>query len=570
MKRVWPHALGLCLLVALTVASNVAWVRADRTPPSDDDNGHLINILHASQEIAAAEGPLQKARTLMMWRYGYPPAGYYPAVLAYLCGGASIRNAVLTLNVYAALLIVACFAAGWWAGGPLGGWLGGLAAATCPQALYFSRLYFADMPVAAFVAAALAALFWSDGLRRTRWCAVAGCMAGCAMMTKPAALPMIVAPVAAMIAVALARRTARLRDTAIALAATGVIAAVALRIASWIGNANPMEMMGSIEFFGWLGAAVLVAVASALWRVGGTRVAGNLCVVAALTFAVSAPWYIGNIKAMQEKWRVQDAAFALGGFTEAGAGLMTYRDLVGMFWLAGPLMGIGLLWMAFRRRIPDVAWPCLLAMALLIAWCAKSGWADRYVLVGLPFVVVMATWWIGELHQVLRIPLATALALGWMWQSAGCWAVDRGMVRAEVPVFSRAGGAWRVPRVAPPPQREPFPLDDLMDLMARDGSGPKEVLIVNDHDRGLQARTLELFEQMRPRGLTLLWSQGPEPAWPPGAPSPESRHYAVAAAYNASQLDTWEGALKKQSKAPPRLLAEMPFPYQLRVRLYRL
>lgn len=171
------HALaGLTLLL---VANSWAWVGfQDYTFHRFDDVQHLNNAwtwLHAF-----GRGELPDHHT------HYPPL--VPVVTALFCsltGRATAGAAVLSLALFTPLLLWGVYRTARHSGlseghSLLAAWIAG----TSTSILYFSRVYYLDVPLAAMVMASLALLLGSDGLARRSSAALFAVTAALGLLTK--------------------------------------------------------------------------------------------------------------------------------------------------------------------------------------------------------------------------------------------------------------------------------------------------------------------------------------------------------------------------------------------------
>ena len=196
MRREWA-LVGLGWLVLALVAA--AWVAVDRRPPEWDHANHLERALLCARDIKAGD-----LHAILERSSFYPPvapcvAGALALVLPAEAAGTAALLVFLAIGMAAVYLL----------GYRLGVGRAGVAAAlffgAAPFVVYSTLLFQLDLPLAAMVALALAALVATEDFTRLGAALAVGVVCGLGMLTKPT-FALYVLPAALVIVVRGGRR----------------------------------------------------------------------------------------------------------------------------------------------------------------------------------------------------------------------------------------------------------------------------------------------------------------------------------------------------------------------------
>lgn len=243
-----PLAAALALvLLALFVAQSIAWMRGHllAAPPLWDQGLYLflsLRYLHAWQD-GGLSGLLREVQGLAEPQ---PPLLPLSALPLYGAFSDARLAAYAASALFGALLLGATALLARRRAGDEGGLLALVTAATFSAPLLLSRDYQMDLPAAALLTAALAAIERSGGFVRRAPALLAGTLAGLMALTKTMSGPFLIGP--ALYAVTRSWRTeGRQRIVANVLLAS----AVALALASLWWGPHLGSAVGYLMYYGW-------------------------------------------------------------------------------------------------------------------------------------------------------------------------------------------------------------------------------------------------------------------------------------------------------------------------------
>jgi 4-amino-4-deoxy-L-arabinose transferase-like glycosyltransferase len=177
--------------VAVFVAASTAWLTADHRLPDWDSGIHELLALSAHNELAAGRlaAPFTDYNS-------YPPLVHLVGGLTVFLTGAHPMALILASNVvFVPLLAFGCYGSAKLAFGRTAGALAALLALGSPMFVSVMHQYQLDGPQAALVATAVWALLASNRLEDTRAAALAGVVAGLALLTKETSAVFLAGPV---------------------------------------------------------------------------------------------------------------------------------------------------------------------------------------------------------------------------------------------------------------------------------------------------------------------------------------------------------------------------------------
>lgn len=446
LLRDWlaPALVGL-----LAVALNLAWLaEAPEYVPVGDDGGHLgwtWAMLRSGWDVPWPWWPVQAY--FFTGSTPYPPLVYWVAAVATALAPGSSRIApeLLAIQVFLPLLALGSYWLGTLVSGRVGGWLALTLSLASPHALQPSRNYFLDLPLAALIAASLAALLASDGFRGRRASLAFGLFAGLALLTKWSGLFFLVPPVLA----ALLLRSARPGRFGLFLV-LAVLAAWQVRtpLLRWLHDLPSLTgILCALATIVLLGLAVA-------WLRRREPTLANLAAAALVATLVAGLWYGAFVREVVEMMMVRQITAAARDARAPGLFPMLLDERAGGAAVAeglrevvlplpvGPLILVGLLGVRRSRPVAELA-ACMAGATVLLAMApnfyerylqplipvgaalAAAGAARLGPLAG-PVAVVAGTW------AVLTsgwIPARLAPAGGWLVSSPGWAGPDAGALR---------------------------------------------------------------------------------------------------------------------------------------------
>jgi hypothetical protein len=351
--RVSLQAAAVWSAVLAFLGGSVAWLLSDHQIPDWDSGIHELLALTAHNELAAGRlsAPFTDYNT-------YPPLVHLLGGLTVFLTGAHPMALILSSDVvFVPLLAFGCYGAATLAFNRTAGMLAALLALGSPMVVSTMHQYQLDAPQAALVATAVWALFASRRLEDTRAAALAGVVAGLALLTK--------------------------ETSAVFLA--GPVLVTALR-----GRAN---------------------------RHGVLAFAAGCCVIAGPWYV----YHAGELRSTLETiggWSADPLRapprFSLGSLTWYGWDLVNEQVLLPftLAFLAGAALAARRL---ILRRTPRTSFEPELLAGALVSYAGMTMLIHkdpRYTLPMLVFVAVLATGWIAAIaRRPLRIALGAAVAL---------------------------------------------------------------------------------------------------------------------------------------------------------------
>lgn len=440
LLRDWlaPTLAGL-----LAVALNLAWLaEAPEYVPVGDDGGHLgwtWAMLRSGWDVPWPWWPAQAY--FFTGSTPYPPLVYWVAAVATGLTPASSRMMpeLVGIQVFLPLLALGSYWLGTQVAGRAGGWLALALSLASPHTMQPSRNYFLDLPLAALIAGALAALVASDGFRGRRASLAFGLLAGLALLTKWSGLFFLVPPVLA----ALLLRSARPGRLGLVLALAGLAAwQVRSPLLRWLHDLPSLwGILCALAMIVLLGAAVA-------WLRRREPVLANLAAAALVATLVAGLWYGAFVREVVEMMMVRQITASARDARVPGLFPMLLEERAGgaavvdglrevVFPLpAGPLVLVGLLGVRRSRPVAELA-ACLVGAAVFLA--VAPNFYERYLQPLIPVGAALAAAGAARLGPLAR-PVAVA---------AGAWAV---LTSGWLPASLAPARGWPVPgpaRVGP-------------------------------------------------------------------------------------------------------------------------
>jgi 4-amino-4-deoxy-L-arabinose transferase-like glycosyltransferase len=257
--RISREARWVWLAVAGFVAMSVWWLGADDRVPDWDSGAHeyFASVVHT--ELASG----QLTRPFTDYN-SYPPLVHLVGALSIFVAGLHPTALIVSSNiVFVPLLAFGCFGAARIAYGPRAGVLAAVLALGSPMIVSTMHEYYLDGPQAAMIAVSVWALLASRRFERVGVAALAGALAGLALMTKQTSVVFLAGFVA--VAVLRAGRGGRRGIFAYALAALAVAAPWYIDHAAQISStysviggltpnpeqAPPLSSLASVTWYGW-------------------------------------------------------------------------------------------------------------------------------------------------------------------------------------------------------------------------------------------------------------------------------------------------------------------------------
>lgn len=410
--------LLLLLIVAAQCGLNLRWLALDQPHPTGDPAAHLSFALDFQSTWMAGSPE---------FHHPYPPLAHGVGALLWWAVGGGYETAIASLSVFVLLFVAGVWWLGREAGGPVGGIAAALAAAGCPLVAVHARTYYIDLPCAAMVSVAVAALVASRGFRQPIATGLFGLFTGLAMLTRWSSLFFLLLPaVLAALPILRDRRGRGALAVALwALAFTAFQFADALAgLQLWARpDASPSRTLeiwsapppDQPEFhlvltLTWL-VVLLVAWRSRAAAGGRWNPGAGAAIAVSLAALVCLWWYTLSLPAMY--WKMAHQA------EERAAEPLLFRQnlrdhlntLSACFWgtalwLSGAALA-ALRWPALRRPFL-VSLACLAATLLFVS--ATSIATPRYMLPGLVFLLPVLFGWVGRLPRI-GVALAGAVAV---------------------------------------------------------------------------------------------------------------------------------------------------------------
>lgn len=439
MRDLLRDWLAPALAGLLAVAINLAWLaEAPEYVPVGDDGGHLgwtWAMLRSGSEVPWAWWPVQAY--FFTGSTPYPPLVYWVAAGTTALTPASSRLApeLLAVQAFLPLLAVGSYWLGRLVADRAGGWLCLVLSLASPHTLQPSRNYFLDLPLAALIAAALAALVVSNGFRERRASLACGLFAGMALLTKWSALFFLVPPVLA----ALVLRSTRPARFCLFLALAALAAwQVRTPLMRWLHDLPSLT-----GIVGALGLLVMLAAAFARLRRREPLLA-NLAGAALMVTLVAGPWYGAFGREVVEMMMVRQVTAAARDARAPGLFPMLLEETSG--WAAvgqglrevvlplptGALVLVGLLALRRSRPVAELV-ACLAGAAVFLA--LSPNFYERYLQPLIPVGAALAAAGAARLG-----PVAPAVAV-----VAGAWAL---LTSGWIPASLVPARGWPVPAPA--------------------------------------------------------------------------------------------------------------------------
>jgi len=233
----WRPWLLLVALLALHVAANLVWISRDTTLRSFDMGPHIEYISNTTAVVAheGAAGVWRVARGgegPQIW----PSAGYLPWIALSSVFGHSVAHLRAYTSLFLGLLLVAVFLCGRRLRSADTGLLAAALVSLYPMVFAESRQVGVDLPGTAMTAAGFYLLLATEGWSRPWRCLALGAVCGAGVLVSPRIVFFLGAPVAAALALALARPARCPRARVAIHAALAAVAAAAVTSPWWFGR----------------------------------------------------------------------------------------------------------------------------------------------------------------------------------------------------------------------------------------------------------------------------------------------------------------------------------------------
>lgn len=416
--------LTLALIILLNVGGALYWMNRNVVLVGNDASGYLDTTF----EYARFFTHLSPETIFKAFTYpDYRTSGLFVAVLPfYALFGVNMDSAQLVNVVGLALLIWACFELGRYAVGPGVGLISALLIGLFPMIMAMSRLFYAELLVATFVAINLLALVKSDGFRHRAASLLWGASLGIGLLVKWALPIYILAPTIWIIwqskllqANAQSVRRFRLDWRALLLA---VVVSLGLTLLWFLPNRTALQsyLLGDLHFVAWFVIGTLWIYSLA--KSGGQT--GNWWAGVWTAVVIASLWYLPHVDflsqlAAAEQTRGDAGATPFNVFNYTRYFQFFYDFHLGALatWVIVPIALFPWLRALWTRRPVQansaIFWLSLLSTYSVLLLLSQS--SPRFLVPMLPAVVVLA-----------------AISL---WQYTRPWRLVFGMVWAAVLIF---------------------------------------------------------------------------------------------------------------------------------------
>jgi 4-amino-4-deoxy-L-arabinose transferase-like glycosyltransferase len=185
--RQWAPFVAALALALLAWWMQATWLLSDHGPPESDEWHQLTKseIYFQAWRTGGFDGLLDALGSV---RTAVPPLVHVVAIPFFLAnGGFSMQAAALSLGPWIVLLVLCTYDIGQRTLGPLPGLAAAALCAAMPLVVSLSHSFQLDLPLAALVAATLAALVRSESLSRPAWSLLAALLLGLALLVKTTA-----------------------------------------------------------------------------------------------------------------------------------------------------------------------------------------------------------------------------------------------------------------------------------------------------------------------------------------------------------------------------------------------
>ncbi len=166
---------ALALIILIFLAQSKLYIQQDVAPSYTD--GQYTSSLEYMNYIDNPEGS-------KFPQYPYPPLVHFVAVIFYKIFGASLQTARMSVILFSIVFILSMYGIGKEFGNELSGVAVAALAASAPQILIFSHMFFLDFPQAAMTALVFYLMLKTNNYRETGYSYLLGIILGLALLTK--------------------------------------------------------------------------------------------------------------------------------------------------------------------------------------------------------------------------------------------------------------------------------------------------------------------------------------------------------------------------------------------------
>ena len=552
-SRLLRDAALIMIPAGMMIALNLWFVLHDSFPPSEDGPARFIDALRFYRDFGrSGRLPLSS----------YPPFTFLSTVPAFALLGKNVLSGLVVIIGFSGLLVASVSWLGRIVAGPWGALLLGLAALGCPWFNLYTRNYLLDVPSAATVALAFAALIAGERFSRPLPTILFGIAAALGMLTRWTFLFFLLAPLV-LVTIQLLRQSSErplVLGTWAALAlSTAVILWWILKhpfipMAEWDALEGPAGQASSpprvsvtwpIHLLAWspwlvLGSLIgagrfkrpleawtthIAASVRRVWKSGRWSPGLGFFVAGALGTLGSIWWYLPN--GSRVAWKLERQSTDFATHATGGDHLLIHLTTLSnatylMFiWLA---LGIPIsLCLRALRRPAFIALAATLTSVGFMVTLAPP--APRYVLPAIPFLLAIGFGWIG------RIPYLRAMVLVLL---TGLAALQTGVIPFDhLPrrlhprlVDARPNPDWRGSWLSLPALRPPDPswpdLRDALDQALRTTpaqGGWVQLGLLKHPNAGVEDRAFEMTAELHDLPIRFTYLHPPNSRPPSGIPA---------------------------------------------------
>lgn len=494
----------LALFVVFCICMNLLWLQYDQRPPTDDDKRHL-SIALAYYRTLHASAPLGERLTrLALWDCnlgdGYPPGLYAWATAVFSVTGPSIYAALLSVQSFLVILLFACFELGFIFGGRVSAYALVALVGGSQVVIAGTREFLLDLPMTALTTLAYLLLLRSEHFTRRAPSILFGLVFGLSMLMKWSTALVLIAP-ALYLVWPLLRRLDYDVLTAGLLSTLGVLNGMLLARRYLLDHdygllvkSGPLDL-ARVETVTWLppflwivGSVVAMA---ASWRmltvVARSRPAATPlrnCFEGLLAAQlVAAPWYVWQLSAVL--WlpvRAYLPSFSTWANARADALIVAVQaPMLTMLVGIGLAVPIGAKLLGRRSRFwQGPSFLGGLVGFLFLGFGVLTHW--RYTMPLIPFVGIVATYWLSMVGRIAWVEVAVLLAHA-VFQWAG-WLLP---LQAPMPP-PQSLGEFLIgqPVACMRPDTRPYNADAYVRYLDRltvgqDGAPPGRLLVVGNN-----------------------------------------------------------------------------------------
>lgn len=426
-------ALEAALVLAISlvaVAAQLRWVTQYREGPSGDYAMHLANAAGFASIMDASGHLTEKLVAAWAWPDLYASGTYAVSYLLRPFTGASELGLLESLNFFLPIAVLGAYMLGRAVACPVsdvprGSVASGMAiGATAsvlliadPRFILTCRRYWVDMPQTAMILITLAALVYSDGLRRRGWSIAFGVALGLSLLVKYTAVWFVGVPLVVSVVWGLWRERPRVSTVLEFLAAGGVAAAcllllsnVSLRHGMYMTEAGELTPPLTFQLIFGCTATCLLWATFAWYRLRGVMAHATYAI--ALAGLIAGPWAIVNRFVIAERWRA--TALQMPEFQEQ-LRLSLHTFGFSLSWWILPCIALGAAAaVVFPSRRPSMGLVLLASLTGVTLTFLVLGYADRYLAPVTSLTAVLAAAWIPAVAWIAWPIFALSLVAPYM------------------------------------------------------------------------------------------------------------------------------------------------------------